>query len=189
MTTHTLHEAVQKALEALKQMLKFHTEPAVSEETVLDDKKFLSHLLAVETAAKKCTDDACFAIESLRSALAQQSPTPLWPDDDPKIVAMAERVKELEAALEQQPVGYTNSRGDAYAVKWSGGLPPNLTLYAAPPALPPAPAAQLLTDEQIDAITLAQWGECPMMNPDARRKWSRLLARAIESAHGIGVNT
>jgi hypothetical protein len=32
----------------------------------------------------------------------------------------------------QEPVGYTDNTGMAFAVKWSGVLPPNVTLYAAP---------------------------------------------------------
>jgi hypothetical protein len=34
--------------------------------------------------------------------------------------------------LTQEPVGYTDSTGKAFAVKWSGLLPPNITLYPAP---------------------------------------------------------
>ena len=30
----------------------------------------------------------------------------------------------------QEPVGYTDGDGRAWAVKWSGALPPNLTLFA-----------------------------------------------------------
>ena len=44
------------------------------------------------------------------------------------------------------------------------------------------PEAQPLTDERIDAETLAQWGQCSMMAPESRIKWSRLLARAVEKA-------
>lgn len=32
----------------------------------------------------------------------------------------------------QEPVGYTDQHGTAYAIKWSGKLPPNLTLYTTP---------------------------------------------------------
>jgi len=38
--------------------------------------------------------------------------------------------KQAEQA--QEPVGYTDNTGRAFAVKWSGVLPPNITLYAAP---------------------------------------------------------
>ncbi|WNO05996.1 hypothetical protein [Rhodoferax mekongensis] len=49
--------------------------------------------------------------------------------------AVADR-DALQAELtKQEPVGYTDNTGIAFAVKWSGALPPNLTLYAAPKAL------------------------------------------------------
>jgi hypothetical protein len=43
---------------------------------------------------------------------------------------------KLAAPTVQEPVGYTDRDGRAWAVKWSGALPPNLTLFATPPTQP-----------------------------------------------------
>jgi hypothetical protein len=45
-------------------------------------------------------------------------------------------IEQALAAPVQEPVGYTDGDGRAWAVKWSGALPPNLTLFTAPPAAP-----------------------------------------------------
>ena len=43
-------------------------------------------------------------------------------------------IDAAQAQAAAKPVGYTNEYGMAYAVKWSGALPPRITLYATPPA-------------------------------------------------------
>ncbi len=50
-----------------------------------------------------------------------------------KIVGTHGNVVEWPEFAEQaqEPVGYTDNTGMAFAVKWSGVLPPNITLYAA----------------------------------------------------------
>ena len=47
----------------------------------------------------------------------------------------------------QEPVGYTDGDGRAWAVMWSGALPPNLTLFAIPPAAPVP-----LTDDVVQEV-------------------------------------
>ena len=106
-------------------------------------------------------------------------------EDDIDRGAMAEYVKVLaviDGAIEQAlaarpapvqgPVGYTDGDGRAWAVKWSGALPPNLTLFATPPA--PVP----LTDDQINTIRFS-------IQTKAVTQRDFELARAIEAAHGI----
>jgi hypothetical protein len=54
----------------------------------------------------------------------------------------------------QEPVGYTDGDGRAWAVKWSGALPPNLTLFATPPA---AQEWVGLTDEDKLTVRRMPW--------------------------------
>lgn len=42
----------------------------------------------------------------------------------------------VEDRQKQEPVGYTDKYGSAYAIKWTGKLPPNINLYAAPVIAP-----------------------------------------------------
>jgi hypothetical protein len=55
-------------------------------------------------------------------------------DSDKNVIKAIKQA--LAAPTVQAPVGYTDGDGRAWAVKWSGALPPNLTLFADPPAAP-----------------------------------------------------
>ena len=76
-----------------------------------------------------------------------------------------------EAQPVQEPVGYTDGGGRAWAVKWSGILPPHLTLYAAP--VQPAP----LTDAEIEKL----W-DSVLIDRDRIYEIRIAFARAIEAA-------
>jgi hypothetical protein len=61
-------------------------------------------------------------------------------NDDPELIQHCHHAAwtAWKAALaqkeaQQEPVGYTNEYGMAYAVKWSGALPPRITLYTSQP--------------------------------------------------------
>ena len=78
----------------------------------------------------------------------------------------------------QEPVAWMDidSDGQRLAVRqWSDGNRDEVPLYTTPPRHKP------LTDEQIDKITVQQWGR-GFMVPAAGRAW----AREIERALGIG---
>jgi hypothetical protein len=74
------------------------------------------------------------------------------------IQAAREAVKTMPAQpAVQEPVGYTDANGRGWAVKWSGALPPNLTLFATPPAQPAPPVQDEFPLRGILASELKCW--------------------------------
>ena len=59
----------------------------------------------------------------------------------------------------------------------------NLWVAAPPVTQAPQSVTQPLTDAEIDAVTIAQWGE----QCGAPLQAHRAYARAIEKSHGIGI--
>jgi hypothetical protein len=85
-------------------------------------------------------------------------------------------ITALRAALaepEQEPVAHIGNEGQ---VMWFKKPAYQSMLYTAPTPRKP------LTDEEIDAVTVEQWGEMKGYPLAAHRAF----ARAIERAHGIG---
>ena len=96
----------------------------------------------------------------------------------PRALAQAYENGWNAAKAEQgEPVAWMDidSDGNRLSVRqWSEGNSDEVPLYTAPPQRKP------LSEEEIDKITVKQWGR-DFMVPAAGRAW----ARAIEAAHGI----
>ena len=73
------------------------------------------------------------ALEMALEALERAERDGGWSIDTTKAITT---IKAALAAPVQEPVGYSDSNGRAWAIKWSGALPPNLTLFATLPAAP-----------------------------------------------------
>ena len=75
---------------------------------------FATRAMANEYAEAQSMDDERSKVEAYGLGCIDQTPLTV-PAAQPAV---------------QEPVGYTDGDGRAWAVKWSGALPPNLTLFA-----------------------------------------------------------
>ena len=108
------------------------------------------------------------ALQALESCLCDPEGNVCWGSNyaDRDVIGEGlDILRALSDQVEQYPVGYTDSSGTAYAIRWTGKLPPNLTLYAAPVR------TKDMTDDEIDEIF--------EVNRTVGRLFQRDFARAV----------
>jgi hypothetical protein len=110
--------------------------------------------------------DLCVAMEALKAALAEPVQEPYaW----------------MAAGFKMVPLEPTPEMAEAGCYRYCAAFVKDYkSMIAAAPAAPPQ--RKPLTDEEIDKITVQQWGRDFMVCGAAGRTWTR----GIERAHGIG---
>jgi hypothetical protein len=122
---------------------------------------------------RQAAQQALEALIPLANAACPNERECLTDEDHERAAEVLEALRAALAEPEQEPVAHIGNEGQ---VMWFKKPAYQSMLYTAPTPRKP------LKDEEIDAVTVEQWGEMKGYPLAAHRAF----ARAIERAHGIG---